>query len=211
MIRAAVLVGGLALSVMGAAMVLVTLLQIALLMAATGDASCLWCVARDALNDILNGLGALGAGALGLGGAMGGPLRDAARSAYDGLGAMGRGAVAAGGAALGAADAIGDTIREAGGVVNDAARDAARSAYDAGADAVGDAMTPDYVPGTSPVPQPGDTYYFPGMGKATVKSVDHHSGDGGMFRPSSNTTIHTDQGTVQYGEIGGEQYGQIRW
>jgi hypothetical protein len=197
MIRSVVFVGGLALSALGAAMILATMFGVG--PAGTGDATCLWCVADEALDNLLNGLGTLAAGALAVGGAVGGPMRDAAQSAYDGVSAMGRGAVASGGAMGRGAGAVADTLTTPANTAMSVARDAARDAYNAAADTARDAMTPDYVPGTSPVPQPGDTYNFPGLGKATVNSVDHHSSSSPMF-PGTTTKVHTDRGTITHHE-----------
>jgi hypothetical protein len=202
-VRSAVLAGGVVLTVTGAAMMLSGLVQLGSALATAGDAATIWNAAANALNNLLHAGGTLAAGALAVGGALGGPLQDAAQSAYDGISAMGSGAVAAGSAAAGAGRAaaeagaaLGDTLTTPANTVMDVARDAARSAFDAGVQSVQDSMTPTYSPGTSPVPQPGETYNFPGLGKATVNSVDHSSTNAGFG--SSSTTIHTDQGTITH-------------
>lgn len=155
---------------------------------AVADA-CFLCEAmRDGLNSLLNGVGAVAAGALAAGTALG-------------SGALGVGG-AMGGSALGAGRAGAQ-----------AARTATDAATQAAADAFGLNDPPAYTPGASPLPQPGETYAFPGMGPATVKSVVHKAGSTsfGGGPAYGSTTIVTDRGTVKYGNVGTAQYGEVRW
>lgn len=194
---------GFGLALAGAAALTAILLGDAAAFRAAAEAGCLPCIARDALNNLLTGGGVVASSVLAAGMALG-------------TGALGAGRTM-GNAALGAGSALGNAALGAG-----RAQAQGAAAATAAADAVGDAMAdalglndpPTYTPGDSPLPQPGQTYDFPGMGPATVQSVEHHSGSTSSLlgEPAHDrTTIVTDRGTLRYGSVGGTEWGTITW